>query len=185
MEFSRETVDAVTEYAERAGLPAPAREIGDGMDSVVYDTRDPMVAIKMSVSMGGYELIGMQGNPGIVKIFHHKEFQVDDGSLQRFGYGIGETANVLVIWEERLLEAGSGIFGALGIPRRKADEIMEDLEMVNGASVSSLKGGIQSLSRYRAFRSLNKLISTQRWSDMGIRQVGLSRSGQVVLFDNA
>lgn len=185
MEFSKITIDAVSEYAERAGLPAPDREIGDGTTSIAYGTRDPQIAVKISVSMGGYELIDLQGNPGVVRIFHHKELEVEDKGLLRFGYGFNETPKLLVLWEEHLLETGSGIFDLLRIPRKEADQIMEDLELVNGASLSSLRNGVPSISKYDAFRALNRLISMHRWNDMGIRQVGLSRSGQVVLLDNA
>jgi hypothetical protein len=176
---------AVRVYASEHGLPSPTHEIGFGLEGVVYATEDQEVAVKVSPSMRGYDLIDLQGDPGVIRIFHHAELTVHDEALLKFGYGFGgEPVTLLVIWMEHLIEANSGIFDILRIPRDIADDIMGTLEMVNGSSKASLRGGLPILSRYEAFSALNELISKHSWSDMGIRNVGLSRSGQVVLFDS-
>lgn len=185
MQFSEEVMATVRAYALEQGLPLPTREIGSGLEGVVYETEDPEIAVKITPSMRGYDLIDLQGDPGVVRIFHHEELTVHDEALLKYGYGFGgEPVKLLVIWMEHLIEANSGIFAILGIPRDIADDIMGTLEMVNGSSKASLRGGLPILSRYEAFSALNELISKHSWSDMGIRNVGLSRSGQVVLFDS-
>jgi len=185
MQFSEEVMAAVRAYALERELPPPTREIGSGLEGVVYETEDPEIAVKISPSMRGYDLIDLQGDLGVIHIFHHDELTVHDEALLKYGYGFGgEPVKLLVIWMEHLIEAGSRIFDILGIPRGVANDIMSELEMVNGRSRASLKEGLPILSRYEAFSALNTLISKQSWSDMGIRNIGLSRSGQVVLFDN-
>lgn len=185
MQFSEKTMAAVRVYASEQGFPSPTHEIGAGLEGIVYATEDPEVAVKVSPSMRGYDLIDLQGDPGVIRIFHHAELTVHDEVLLKYGYGFDEgSVKLLVIWMEHLIEANSGIFAILGIPRDIADDIMGTLEMVNGSSKASLRGGLPILSRYEAFSALNELISKHSWSDMGIRNVGLSRSGQVVLFDS-
>lgn len=184
MEIIGRVLDLVRTYATGHGLSSPTIEIGSGLEGVVYATDDPAVAVKISPSMRGYEIIDMQGDPAIVRVLHHVEIAADDAGLHRFGYGFDDRpVPLLVMWMEHLLATGSGILEMLGIPRRDADRITEQLDILNGASRKSLKEGVTVLARYKAFDALNKLIPKQSWSDMGIQNLGLSRTGQVVVFD--
>lgn len=184
MTFDQHTLNVVKRYAEKHSLPVPTEEIGSGLEGVVYATDSQDVVVKISPSMKGYEIIEMQGDPGVVTIFHSVEIQVDSEQLKRYGYGFdGKKAALLVIWMERLVAVGSAIFDVLRISSPQARKIEEQLELVNGMKLSSLKHGIPILRRYSAFRSLNQLLSRQGWSDIGIQNVGLSRTGQVVAFD--
>ena len=174
MEIDRALLEQVKIYAREHQLPVPTVEIGSGREGIVYGTTNRAVAVKITDSKRGYELIDLQG-PGVIEIYNYADFPALDES--------GREVSLLVTWMELLKVVGSGIYKKLGIPPRIGDEIDNALELVNVMTKEETKGGLKILSMYKAFSDLNALISKERWSDMGIRNVGLNSKGKVVVFD--
>lgn len=176
MKVPKELLDQVRDYARAHDLPVPREEIDSGLEGVVYTTMDQDVAVKITDSMGGYDLLGMQG-PGVIEITHLAEIPV----IGRYGAEVP----ILAIWMERLQATGSDIFELLGIPTSIGDQIDSALESVNLVPQKELKrrGGIPLLREYAAFDELNSLLMQHGWRDMGLRNIGLNSRGKVVVFD--
>ena len=167
-------LNQVRQYAALNKLPAPTNEIGEGQEGVVYASTDPAVAVKITDSFGSYGLLDMQG-PGVVEIYRAEEMDAKDD--------YGEHVLLLVTWMERLVETNEEIFRVIEASIDDQFEIEAALKLVNGRTLEELKDGVPILSKYKAFDELNALISSRTWTDMGLRNIGLNKRGQVVVFD--
>lgn len=168
-------LDAVRLYASRNGLPSlpdPVREVGSGREGVVYETTDPAVVIKISSTSRGYLLLEYHGHPGVVSVYHLAKVLLPSSD-----------ESFVVIWMEYLLATGTEIFEALGIPWNPTGAQYDD-ELSSISALSKEEIGSLEVLRHPAFSSLRDLLLREpSWPDMRSSQIGLSRTGQVVLFD--